>query len=147
MASVYFVQDCGSHVQVLSEKQAPPPPPPPLLPRNQRWNREKGQNTPFSFLEFGKGVIILRLACPRPMWVLLHVLSQTAVNSIYLHRSGRSLNSLPYIRAAEWPFSVVAEFVGFTVMLSCFTLVNVWKWVNGIEIFSLSSTLSLGRQS
>ena len=25
MASVYFVQDCGSHVQVLSEKQSPHP--------------------------------------------------------------------------------------------------------------------------
>ena len=27
MASVYFVQDCGSHVQVLSEKQSLPPTP------------------------------------------------------------------------------------------------------------------------
>lgn len=99
MASVYFVQDCGSHVQVLREKpKAPPPPPPhhPFFPEIKDGTERRAKIRHFQSLNSGEGVIILRLACQR-LWVLLHVLSQTAVNSIYLHHSGRSQNSLPYM--------------------------------------------------
>ena len=98
MASVYFVQDCGSRVQVLSEKPKPHPPPTPSSPKSKMEPSERAKVRHFQSLNLGEGVIILRLACPR-LLVLLHVLSQTAVNSIYLLHSGHSQNSLPYMNS------------------------------------------------